>query len=239
MWAADVLNAYITVTCHEKIWTTLGKEFGDDCGRKTIIFGALYWLKSSGAAFIANLAGCLRKIGYHSCPTDPDLWPKEQTDQKGKHYYAYIIFYVDDLLVVHHNSRHNMEKIDSFLPLKPHSIGPAEMYLGAKLNKKTFEDSTVAWGQSPLKCVQQTGKNVETFSKNNLDGRYILPKRAETPFPFDYTPKKDVSPLLEPYVAKFYMHLNGIIRWMCEHGWIEICTEVSMLSSYYVLCDAV
>ena len=32
IWAADVLNAYITAPCREKIWTTLGKEFGDDCG---------------------------------------------------------------------------------------------------------------------------------------------------------------------------------------------------------------
>ncbi len=30
IWAADVLNAYITAPCHEKIWTTLGKEIGDD-----------------------------------------------------------------------------------------------------------------------------------------------------------------------------------------------------------------
>ena len=36
-WAADVLNAYITAPCREKIWTNLGKEFGDDCGRKAII----------------------------------------------------------------------------------------------------------------------------------------------------------------------------------------------------------
>ena len=34
IWAADALNAYITAPCREKIWTTLGKEFGDDCGRK-------------------------------------------------------------------------------------------------------------------------------------------------------------------------------------------------------------
>jgi hypothetical protein len=37
IWATDVLNAYITVPCREKIWTTLGKEFGDDCGRKAIV----------------------------------------------------------------------------------------------------------------------------------------------------------------------------------------------------------
>ena len=42
IWAADVLNAYITAPCQEKILTTLGKEFGDDCGRKAIVVRALY-----------------------------------------------------------------------------------------------------------------------------------------------------------------------------------------------------
>ena len=37
IWAADVLNAYITVPCREKIWTTLGKEFGDDCGKRPLL----------------------------------------------------------------------------------------------------------------------------------------------------------------------------------------------------------
>jgi hypothetical protein len=106
------------------------------------------------------------------------------------------------------------------------------MYLGAKLKKKTFDDGTVAWGLSPSKYVQQAVRNVETFLKTNLDGRYSLPKRAENPFPCDYAPDEDVSPLLEPDVAKFYMQLIGILRWMCELGRIDICTKVSMLSSY-------
>eukprot|EP00804_Cyclotella_cryptica_P018963 CCRYP_006471-RA/>CCRYP_006471-RA protein AED:0.29 eAED:0.29 QI:12/-1/1/1/-1/0/1/0/123 len=70
IWAADVLNAYITAPCREKIWTTLGKEFGDDCGEKAIVVRALYGLKSSGAAFRAHLAGCLREMGYKLCPAD-------------------------------------------------------------------------------------------------------------------------------------------------------------------------
>ncbi len=66
----------------------------------------------------------------------------------------------------------------------------------------------------------------------NLDGRYSLPKRAENPFPCDYAPDEVVSLLLEPDVAKFYMQLIGILKWMCELGQIDICTEVSMLSSF-------
>ena len=34
------------------------------------------------------------------------------------------------------------------------------------------------------------------------------------------------------------MQLIGILRLMCELGWIDICTKVSMLSSYSVmLCE--
>ena len=53
---------------------------------------------------------------------------------------------------------------------------------------------------------------VKTFLKTNLDGRYSLSKRAENPVPCDYAPNEDVSPLLEPDVAKFYMQLIGILR---------------------------
>jgi hypothetical protein len=131
IWAVDALNAYITMPCQEKIWTTLGKEFGDDCGRKAILVSALYGLKSSSAAFRAHLAGCMQGMGYISCPADPDLWLKEQTDWKVRRYYSYILCYVDDLLVVHHNHKHIMDKINSFLPLKPDLVGLPETYLGS------------------------------------------------------------------------------------------------------------
>ena len=30
----------------------------------------------------------------------------------------------------------------------------------------------------------------------------------------------------------YFMQLIGVLRWMYELGWIDICTEVSMLSSF-------
>jgi len=140
-----------------------------------VIVQVLYGLKSSGAAFWAHLARNMHKMGYCSCPVDPDLWLKEQIDWKEKRYYSYILCYVDDLLVVHHNPKCIMNTINSFLPLKPDSVGPPEMYLGVKLTKKTFEDGTSTWGLSPAKYVQQAVKNVETYPTKNLDGRYALP----------------------------------------------------------------
>ncbi|KAL7480719.1 hypothetical protein ACHAW6_006384, partial [Cyclotella cf. meneghiniana] len=207
----------------------------ENLDRKAIIVRALYGLKSSGAAFRAHLAGCLHEMGYHPCLAHPDLWLREQTDWKGNRYYAYILCCVDDLLVVHHNPRCVMDRIDSFLPLKPDLIGPLEMSLGAKLKKKTFEDGTVAWELSPLKYIQQAVNIVEPFLQNNLDGGYSLPKMAKNLFPCDYAPNENVSPLLEPDVDRFYMQLIGIVRWMCELGWINICTKVSMFSSYSIM----
>ena len=88
----DVLNAYITAPITEKVWTTLGPEFGPDAGNTAIIVRALYGLKSAGAAFRAHLASFMRQMGYSSCKADPDLWMKEELrpDDNFK-YYSYIL----------------------------------------------------------------------------------------------------------------------------------------------------
>ena len=38
--AADVLNAYVMAPNHEKIWTVLGPEFGDNAGESAVIIRA-------------------------------------------------------------------------------------------------------------------------------------------------------------------------------------------------------
>ena len=78
--ADDVMNAYVTAPCRKKIWIVLGKEFGADQGKKAIIVRALYGIKSSGAAFHAHLAECMRSIEYTACRGDNDLWMKPEID---------------------------------------------------------------------------------------------------------------------------------------------------------------
>ena len=74
----DLMSAYVTEPCSKKIWTVQGKYFGSDQGKKDIIVRALYGLKSSGAAFHAHLAACVRSIGYTPCRVDNDLWMKPE-----------------------------------------------------------------------------------------------------------------------------------------------------------------
>ena len=138
----DVLNAYITAPVKEKIWTTLGVEFGDDAGRKAIIVRSLYGLKSSGAAFRAHLGECMSELGYHPCLADPDLWIKAETrPDDGVEYYSYILCYVDDILVLHHDSMSVLTKIDRFMKLKPDSVGDPDIYLGAKLKLMQLDNT--------------------------------------------------------------------------------------------------
>ena len=113
------MNAYVTATWSKKIWTVLGKEFGADQGKKTIIVRTLYGLKSSCADFHAHLADCMRSIGYTPCRCYNDLWMKLDIDPDGYEYYSYILCYVNDVLVVHHDAMTTLMNIDKYFKLKP------------------------------------------------------------------------------------------------------------------------
>ena len=74
--AAGILKAYVMAPNHEKIWTVLGPEFGDNAGKSAIKVRALYRLKSVGAFFHAHLSQCIQELGYCPYDMDPDLWMK-------------------------------------------------------------------------------------------------------------------------------------------------------------------
>jgi hypothetical protein len=50
-----------------------------------------------------------------------------------------------------------------------------------------------------------------------------------------YRPELDVSPELDPEDASYYQSLIGILRWIVELGCVDICLEVSMMSSHLAL----
>ena len=53
-------------------------------------------------------------------------------------YYSYILYYVDDIMVIYHDSLSILKKIDKYFTFKPLSIGEPDIYLGAKLIKMTI-----------------------------------------------------------------------------------------------------
>ena len=148
----NVLNAYITAPVEEKSWTTLGPEFGADSGKRALIVCDFYGLKSAGAAFCAHLGKFMKGLGYEPCLTDPNLWMKPEIRPDDHYeYYSYILCYVDNIMVVHHEALSILERIDKYFTLKPTSIGEEDIYLGAKLCKMNFPNVVWCWIISPSK----------------------------------------------------------------------------------------
>ena len=133
---ADIQNAYITAPVTEKIWTFLGPEFGEHARNKAIVVHDLYGLKSSGAAFRNHLIYCMHHLGFLPCPADLYLWMKPmERPEDGFNYYADVLIYVDDVMVIHHAVESVLRIIYKYFKLKPSSIGDPDIYLGAKLYK--------------------------------------------------------------------------------------------------------
>ena len=70
----DIGNAYLNAPAREKVYTTAGPEFGPDkIGKPVIIERALYGLKTSGAAWNAQLTETLRSMDFTPSLADPDV----------------------------------------------------------------------------------------------------------------------------------------------------------------------
>jgi hypothetical protein len=50
-----------------------------------------------------------------------------------------------------------------------------------------------------------------------------------------YCPKVDISGKLKLNGIQYFQELNGILRWACELGRVDIATEVSLLLSHLAL----
>ncbi len=78
----------------------------------------------------------MRKMGYTSCKADPDLWFKAETNPyDSARYYAYILCYVDDILVMNHDPKTVLKEIDGYMPLKNPNDMEVDIYLGTKLKE--------------------------------------------------------------------------------------------------------
>ena len=71
--------------------------------------------------------------------------------------------------------------------------------------------------------VQSAVKNVEEYVTKPENSHLKILSKAETPLTTSYRPELDVSPEL------------GILRWIVELGRIDICLEVSMMSSHLAM----
>jgi hypothetical protein len=232
--AADIRNAYLQAPSSQKDYIICGPEFGlENVGKRALIRRALYGGKAAGRDFRNHLRECMRHLGFISCPADPDVWMRPALKADGSEVWEYVLLYTDDVLVVSENGEKLLrEGIGKYFELKEESIGPPKLYLGAHLRKVELANGAKAWAVSSSQYVQAAVKNVETHLTRH-GGK--LPPHAKTPIQTSYRPELDVTPELKPIDAAYYQSLVGVLRWMVELGRVDICLEVSMMSSHLAL----
>jgi hypothetical protein len=228
--AADIGNAYLNAPTREKVYTTAGAEFGPELqGRLIVIVRALYGLKSSGAAWRSHLANTLHLMGFHSCLADPDVWLRAAIKPNGYKYYEYILAYVDDILAISHDPSKILHHLSDFYRLKDGFDKPTR-YLGAQVKEWRFpnDPTKVRWALTSEQYVKEAIHNIETYLAK--DNKHL--KCNKQPFPSDYNPELDVSPLLEDDKANNFMSHISILCWMVELGRLDIYIHVALLSSF-------
>ena len=158
--ACNIQNAYLTANCHEKIWTQAGPEFGSESGTIMFIRKALYFLKSSGAAFRTHLVETLYDIRFVPTRANPDVWHQAGVKEDGFEYYEYVLCYVDDILAISHKAKDALKAVQAILKLKDDKIEPMDMYLGATLSVME-DDGVQGWCMTSDKYVKAAVENVE------------------------------------------------------------------------------
>ena len=228
VFAADIWNAYLQALSSQKDYIICRPEFVvENIGQMALIHCALYGGKAAGRDFRNHLHSCMEFLNFKSCLADPDVWMRPAIKSDGNTYYEYILLYMDDALVVSENTEsilHN--ELGRYFHLKEESIGPPTIYLGGRV---------WAWSFSSSQYVQSAIKNVEGYVGKPENSHLKIPSKAETPLMTSYRPELDVSPELTPQDSAYYQSLIGILRWIVELGRIDICLEVSMMSSHLAM----
>ena len=61
--SGNIFHADLQAPVTEKVWTTVGSEFGKDARKTALIARALYGLKSAGETSRNHLATCMEFMG--------------------------------------------------------------------------------------------------------------------------------------------------------------------------------
>ena len=237
---ADIGNAYLNAPNKERVHVKCGPElFGPESkGKIAIVVRALYGLKSAGNSwrhFFSNYI--TSELGFQSTVADPDVYRKPMCKADGTTYYAYIVVYVDDLLVCSEDPAPIMEQIRSQFRLKDGYYDP-KLYLGTDVRPWTNynEDGNQrdCWALGSESYIKEAIRTCEHLMKTH-DLSYSSTRRHGRKTPFsthEYRPELDTSNYCNYDLTTIFQNVIGILRWICELGRIDILFETSILSQY-------
>ena len=127
----DISNAYLHAEPREKVHVQVGPElFGPSSeGQTAIIVEALYGLKSSGASWRYHFSTYLRNhLKFKATSADLDVYFKKMIRKNGTKYYAYILVYVADILVINEDPSSTLNEIKDTFIVKKNSIKYPDVY---------------------------------------------------------------------------------------------------------------
>jgi hypothetical protein len=88
-------------------------------------------------------------MGFTPCRADNDVWMRPAVKPNGEKYYEYIFVYTDDIMVISHEPKPILEKLNVYFLLKPDSIGQPNLYWGASILQFTVK------GDSSPNCMSK------------------------------------------------------------------------------------
>ena len=194
-----------------------------------MVVQALYGLRSSGYAFLNHLASCIEAINRLPFRSDTDAWMQKARKSNGTEYYEYMILYVDNCRAISETPNEEVLQLDKLFKMQQSYIAPPNICLGRKLMNMRLLNMVEAWNFSSSQYVQEAVSNVKKFLQY-LDGS-ILFMKINDPLSNGYRPELYSSPELDGSDGVYYQSFIGILRWMVKLGRIDICCEVSMMSS--------
>ena len=220
--AADIGNAFLNSRTREKVYIIAGPEFGPELeGKRLLVDGAWYGLKSSAARFHEHLSVALKKLGFRPSRADFDFWFRVHNG-----HYEYVARYVDDLIVFAKDPMSIMKELEKVYLLK--GVGIPQYYLGGDV-LNLAED----WEKEDIKMAF----SAETYIKNVLEKQALACDMTEfrkesTPHAEDYHPELDSTELLGPEDITLYKSLIGSLNWVITLGRFDVCYATMILSRY-------
>ena len=86
---------------------------------------------------------------------------------------------------------------------------------------------------SSSKYYQAAVANVKQYLEKHKE--YVFQKGCDTTMTTSYHLELDVTPGLKPRMSSYHMSLIGILRWVVELGRVDICLEISIMSSHMAM----
>ena len=83
----------------------------------------------------------MHHLGFIPCLDDLNMWINPMIRSEDEYNYdAYVLIYVDDVMVIRRGSDNVLRRIDNYFNINPSSIGDPHVYLGAKLKKNRLQN---------------------------------------------------------------------------------------------------